>query len=245
MARKHATREEAEETRRTILRTAQQLFMDYGYRAVSTRQIADACGLTQPALYHYFADKQALYVAVMQEDMAKTQAALERIARRNESVEERLRRVVRYLLNSTQHDLGWMLHDVRQEVDAQARATLYNDFQAGLIAPIASIFRAGIQQGLLRDAAHDGVDETTATYLFMNMLSRFLSQKAHPDTAFTGIHEQERAEIIVHILLHGIAYGDTRQTDVNGRPHQNGRPQGSSLPNNGYDPPQEGPHRIG
>lgn len=208
MARKHATREEAEETRRTILRTAQHLFMEYGYRAVSTRQIADACGLTQPALYHYFADKQALYVAVMQEDMAKTHAALERIARRNESVEERLRRVVRYLLNSTQHDLSWMLHDVRQEMDAGARATLYTDFQTGLIAPIASIFHDGIQQRVLRDATHGGVNETTAAYLFMSMLSRFLAQKAHSDTAFIAslLDEQERAEILVQILLHGIAY---------------------------------------
>ena len=60
--------------------------MEHGFRAVSTRQIADGCGLTQPALYHHFSDKQDLYVAVMKESLSETQAALERIVRRNESM---------------------------------------------------------------------------------------------------------------------------------------------------------------
>src|SRR5579884_1347641 len=112
------SREDAEETLRTILRTAQQLFMEYGYRAVTTRQIASACGLTQPALYHYFRDKQELYLAMMHEEVAKMRAALERMARRGESVAERLQRIVVYLLNSGQHDLDIMLHDIRHELSA-------------------------------------------------------------------------------------------------------------------------------
>src|SRR5579883_1434541 len=111
--RKQHAQEEAEETRRTILRVAQQLFMEYGYRAISTRQIADACGLTQPALYHHFTDKQQLYTAMASEELAKIGAALERIARRGENAEERLVQVARYLLSTTHHDLGQMLHDIR------------------------------------------------------------------------------------------------------------------------------------
>ncbi len=43
--------DDAAETQGTILRTAEQLFMTYGYGAVSTRHMAGACGLAQPALY--------------------------------------------------------------------------------------------------------------------------------------------------------------------------------------------------
>lgn len=210
ITRKRVLREDAEETRRTILRTAQQLFMEYGYRAVTTRQIADACGLTQPALYHYFSDKQDLYVAVMQQDMAKTHAALQRIARRNESVEQRLRGVVRYLLSTTQHDLGMIMHDIRQELSVQSQHLLYDAFQAGMIAPIASIFEEGIQEGLLRDAAHGGVDALTATSLFMSMLSSFLAHSEHAEVS-VRVNEVERAEVIVQILFHGIAYADKDQ----------------------------------
>jgi AcrR family transcriptional regulator len=43
------------ETRCLILQAAHRPFMEQGYRAVSTRQIAAACGITQPALYRHFA----------------------------------------------------------------------------------------------------------------------------------------------------------------------------------------------
>ncbi len=213
---KKAAREDAEETRRTILRTAQQLFMDYGYRAVSTRQIADACGLTQPALYHHFHDKQELYVEVMKEEINRTRAALERIARRSDSVSDRLRQVIRYLLSSTQHDLGMMFHDIQQELNPQAQQTLNEQFQTGLIAPIASVFEDGLQQGLLRDRQHGGVDAVTTTYLFMSMLSQFLTRSqysrhlAHTRPSFPS-SEVEQAEMIVQILLYGLATDQERQ----------------------------------
>ncbi len=207
--RKTGVREDAEETRNTIVRTAERLFMEYGYRAVSTRQIADACGLTQPALYHYFTDKQELYVAVLHENITKTQAALERIVRRNESVQERLRLIVRYLLGTTQHDIGLMLHDIQHELAPQVQEMLHRLFQAGLIAPIASVFEDGLRQGLLRDPHHGGVDATTAAYLFMSMLSRFLArpQYAHDRLATLASHytsDGEQAELIVNILLYGL-----------------------------------------
>lgn len=209
----HATREEAEETKRTILRTAKELFMEYGYRAVSTRQLADACGLTQPALYHYFADKQDLYVAMVHEEVAKLQAALERIAARHDSVEERLRRVVLYLLSTTQHDLALMLHDIRHELTVERQAILDEAFQTGVIHPIATIFTDGLQQGLLRDTQHGGVVPQTATLLLLNMISRYTRRPATPDSAQTpySASDAELAHMLIHILLYGLAY-----------PHQEG-----------------------
>ncbi len=206
-------REEAEETLRTILRTAQRLFMEYGYRAVTTRQIASACGLTQPALYHYFHDKQELYVAMMHEEVAKMRAALERIARRGESITERLESMATYLLNSSQHDMDIMLHDIRHELSAEARATLASIFQTGIVAPVASVFTAGIEEGLLRDQERGGVDAITATYLFLSMLARQPDREGPQERATHGTGhstifagDEQRASMVVRVLLHGLAY---------------------------------------
>ncbi len=192
-----------EETRKTILRTAQQLFMEHGYRAVSTRQIADGCGLTQPALYHHFADKQDLYVAVMRGSLAETQAALERITRRNESVEERLKLIARYLLSHTEQDHTMMMHDIQQELSISSRKVLNEAFQEGIIAPIRSLLEEGIQQGVLHHSQKSGIDATTATYLFMSMLSQFLQQSSAMQR---GVLEKGHAEdVIVGLMLHGMA----------------------------------------
>lgn len=216
--------EDAEETLRTILRTAQQLFMEFGYRAVTTRQIASACGLTQPALYHYFHDKQELYVAIMHEEVAKMRATLERIARRGDSVSERLRHVVIYLLNNAQHDMDIMLHDIRHELSTEARATLASIFQTGIVAPIASIFVAASEEGLLRDRQHGGVEAITAAYLLLSMISRQPDRdsvreresagEAQADQSMLFASDEQRASMIVRVLLHGLAYPQQEDENV-------------------------------
>jgi AcrR family transcriptional regulator len=203
--RKHLPDEEAAETRRTILRTAAGLFMTYGYRAVSTRQIADACGLTQPALYHYFSDKQSLYVEVMKDHLAKTRTALERMVRRHESCRQRLSRVVRYLLTSSPQDLGMMLHDIRYELDSAAQQTLAELFHTGVISPLASLFEEGLREGFLRTQEQGGTDATTAAYLLMHMLSSFLSR---PPSHGPHIVDNEPEETIVRFFLYGLARTD-------------------------------------
>lgn len=196
--------EEAGETRRTILRAAHRLFMELGYRAVSTRQIAESCGLTQPALYHYFADKQGLYVAVLQDDLEMRRAGLERIARRGGEVEERLRQVARYL-PATDQDLGQMFHDIAHELTPEARRTLEEAFYAGIIAPIAAIFAEGIRVGRLRDPAVGGVDPVTAAFLLASLI-----RAQRPTTEMTARNDvpeagEDHAAMIVRVLLHGLA----------------------------------------
>ena len=214
--RRSNTSEDVEETRNTILRTAHQLFMEYGFRAVSTRQIADACGLTQPALYHYFSDKQDLYFAVVKESIAKSRAGLERIAHRNESVPERLRLAARFLVSTNRIDIGMMLHDIEHELNERARADLYQQFHAGMLVPIASIFEDGIRQGFLCSEQTYGVDALMAADLFMNMLKRFILRtprlspaglEPHPSLPNTSYQPGylEQAEQVVPVLLFGLA----------------------------------------
>ncbi|HZS77870.1 MAG TPA: TetR/AcrR family transcriptional regulator [Ktedonobacteraceae bacterium] len=200
--RKQHAQEEAEETRRTILRVAQQLFMEYGYRAISTRQIADACGLTQPALYHHFKDKQELYVAMALEELSKTQVALERIARRSDTLEERLRRVALYLLSSTQHDHTLMLHDIRHELSPEARMTLSKAFQESIIAPIASLFQEGQLSGELRNSKQQGSDPSIAAFLFISMISTLLP-RGHRE--FMQLNDGELVSLVTQIIFHGLA----------------------------------------
>ncbi len=57
-------------TRRSLVAAARDLFAQKGYAATSTPEIVAAAGLTRGALYHHFADKQALFAAVVEEEHA-------------------------------------------------------------------------------------------------------------------------------------------------------------------------------
>jgi AcrR family transcriptional regulator len=54
-----------ERTARRILDVAENLFAAHGYEGASLRMIAEGAGIREPGLYNHFANKQALYEAVL------------------------------------------------------------------------------------------------------------------------------------------------------------------------------------
>jgi AcrR family transcriptional regulator len=52
-----------EETRQRILKEALKVFGDASYKVATTRQIAEAAGVSLPTLQYYFGDKEGLYRA--------------------------------------------------------------------------------------------------------------------------------------------------------------------------------------
>lgn len=49
-----------------ILQFATEAFSRDGYDRVTVKQLADQCGITEPAVYRHFASKDAIYVAVLE-----------------------------------------------------------------------------------------------------------------------------------------------------------------------------------
>ncbi|QQR36328.1 TetR/AcrR family transcriptional regulator [Devosia oryziradicis] len=56
------------QTRRALVSAARTLFAEKGYAGTSTPEIVAAAGVTRGALYHHFADKEALFAAVVEEE---------------------------------------------------------------------------------------------------------------------------------------------------------------------------------
>lgn len=65
------------ETRQRVLDSAARLFSRRGYAGTSIRDISQACGLKAAAIYHYFASKEDLLLAVETEAFAQLTAIID------------------------------------------------------------------------------------------------------------------------------------------------------------------------
>jgi len=71
MGTKERRERERTETRERILNAARDMFADDGYDAVTMRAIADRIEYTPTAIYHHFANKQALLTELCEQDFGE------------------------------------------------------------------------------------------------------------------------------------------------------------------------------
>lgn len=76
--------------RQRILEVAEKLFTEQGYRAVSIREIAQNCSITNAALYYHFHSKEALFEEVMQQHASRLNARMRSAAQAPGSLRERV-----------------------------------------------------------------------------------------------------------------------------------------------------------
>jgi AcrR family transcriptional regulator len=74
-----------------ILSAAQELFLREGYEATTIRRIAEVVGVSAPALYLYFKDKEAILLALSDQTFARLMARMAEIENQGAPPIERLR----------------------------------------------------------------------------------------------------------------------------------------------------------
>src|ERR1700712_5930217 len=79
------------EKARKILEVAKSLFLRYGYKRVSMNDIAQAAGISRPALYLIFKNKEEIFKGAYEQWVDEKIFEIEEKAKTLKTVEEKLR----------------------------------------------------------------------------------------------------------------------------------------------------------
>lgn len=92
MQERRSNSERTQETRRALLEAGRVLFVEHGFQGTSTPEVVARAGVTRGALYHHFADKLALFRAVLEAEGAAVASEIAEGARGSDDALETLRR---------------------------------------------------------------------------------------------------------------------------------------------------------
>jgi len=119
----------ASETVALILEAAAQVLEAGGLAAFTTNAVAERAGVSIGTLYQYFADKKAILLALLQQEVESTLANLRR-SEATQTPEDRVRQTVRAILNAFRGRLR-----VRKAV---VQAILAQGMGIEMMAPVAA-----------------------------------------------------------------------------------------------------------
>jgi len=153
------------DTKSKIMMAAIQLFPELGYEKASMRLIAETVGITKPALYYHFKNKDELFRSIVDYGNQFSIKKLQEIRDESESIEKKLADLV-WIKFSIMHQneavkkfSGWLVTDGMKyllKIDMEQQIRLQQSI-------IYDIFEKAIEKGELRK----DIDLECFTYLLL------------------------------------------------------------------------------
>lgn len=186
----------AEATVTNIFTAASYLFLATNYSEVTMEQIARASNVTKGALYHHFASKEDLYLALLHADLSDKKRRFTQAIDTDGSCRERLRRLCEVVL-LLPREKRQLISLIRRDINIfsdPARTELVRAYQASLPDLIERVIRDGIQDGTLADA-----DARLLSWHFVAMVEVTLCRYAD------GIFENtdKRLDYVLDLFFNG------------------------------------------
>jgi AcrR family transcriptional regulator len=135
-----------------LLEHSARLFADQGYANTSFQDIADAMGISRPALYHYVSNKEEILAALVRDVLERVVEILEQARARedldeDQRVEDALRRIV---VNNARNTTRFRLLD-RSEPDLPAEiAEMHHAARRRVLELLTGLIDDAIQAGRFR-----------------------------------------------------------------------------------------------
>ncbi|HSW06184.1 TetR/AcrR family transcriptional regulator [Aquabacterium sp.] len=185
-----------DDQREAILAQAAALFAHQGYTATSMNQVAAACGISKPTLYHYVRDKHELLLCVARAHVGRLQSLVAEVRAETHSPRDRLAQLIARFVRAyadAQNEHRVLTEDVKF-LDADARERVLGG-EREVVAAFADAVTA------LRPDLAQAALATPLTMLLFGMIN-WMFTWLKPEGP---IRHDAMAPVVVDLFLGGLA----------------------------------------
>ncbi len=170
-------------TRDRILEEAARLFVLHGYHGLSMREIAEAVGVSKAGLYYYFADKEALFLAILTANLDHLGNLIRSAREECATARDQVRRMMHaiFQLSPDQRAIIRLATQEIGQLSPAAQSTFGQSYQEKFIQPVQAILRGGVARGEVKDA-----NIPVITWILLGMAYPFFSPAHEPKLKLTG-----------------------------------------------------------
>jgi len=199
-----------DERRQQILQVAISLFSQHGFRGTTTRQIAQAAGVSEAIIFRHFSTKDELYGAILSNKAChdemkfpweENEVLMDAIARGDDR--EVFYNIALNALNKQQADVGFMRLLFYSALEEHALAErFFDEFVSRVYEFIGAYIEQRQKDGAMRD-----LEPRVAVRAFMGMLIHHSLNNTLWDKGkrLLNITNEDAAKNFAEILLRGIS----------------------------------------
>jgi len=135
-----------------ILEQAERLFTEQGYQSVSIRSIAEACGVTNAALYYHFDDKSSLFSEVMKRHTGNLKELIRQAGEGEEDPQAKITSMAQAYVRqvSNRRPLMFLVRHRAKEMQEKRDQTQLFNMLGDVLQPFEDVFRDAIAKGQVR-----------------------------------------------------------------------------------------------
>jgi len=154
-------------TRDLILTEATRLFVAEGYVGLSMRQLAEQVGISKAGLYYHFKDKEALFLAILTENLLEIEKIINRARRRDAPAQEKIHAIFSGIFGRSpeQQAIIRLASQEAGHLSPEARIAFRQLYHQKFTAQIQAILQEGVDAGSLRP-----MDARQATWILLGMM---------------------------------------------------------------------------
>ena len=180
--------------KKRILDAAAHLFVAGGYNGLSMREIAGAVGITKPALYYHYKDKDDLILAMLINCLEEYIHLLDANLNTSRGTYAALEGIIQsiFMLSEEKRALIYMAEQEAVHLSTQSRDQFNRLYREKFVDKVKRIFEEGMSNGELRR-----MDAALVTHLFLGMIFPFLRHSIE--------NVKDLSNITLSIFFNGVA----------------------------------------